>query len=51
MSSTPSISRINRSWSSGRQGAKPTPQLPMTAVVTPCQADGVSRLSQVTWPS
>ena len=25
------------SWSPGRQGAKPTPQLPITAVVTPCQ--------------
>ncbi len=51
MSSTPSISRISLSWSSGRQGAKPTPQLPMTAVVTPCQAEGVRWWSQVTWPS
>ena len=28
------------SWSPGRQGAKPTPQLPITAVVTPCQDVG-----------
>ena len=32
-------------------GAKPTPQLPITTVVTPCQIDGVSSGSQVTWPS
>jgi hypothetical protein len=51
MSSTPSIRRIRRSWSSGRQGAKPTPQLPMTTVVTPCQEEGVMRSSQVAWPS
>ena len=51
MSSTPSISSIRRSWSAGWTGAKPTPQLPMTTVVTPCQADGSSRLSQVAWPS
>ena len=41
MSSTPSISWISRSWSAGRTGAKPTPQLPATTVVTPCQADGM----------
>jgi len=28
------------SWCSGRQGAKPTPQLPPTAVVTPCEEEG-----------
>ena len=28
MSSTPSISSMSRSWSAGRTGAKPTPQLP-----------------------
>ena len=41
MNST-SVSR----WS-GRQGAKPTPQLPIIAVVTPFQDDGVMRLLQV----
>ncbi len=51
MSSTPSISWINQSSAPGRTGAKPTPQLPMTTVVTPCQQDGVSSGSQVTWPS
>jgi hypothetical protein len=35
MSSTPSINWISLTWSAGRQGAKPTPQLPMIAVVTP----------------
>ena len=48
MSSTPSISPISHSWLSGAAGAKPTPQLPMTKVVTPCQALGASTLSQVT---
>ena len=36
---------------SGRAGAKPTPQLPNTTVVTPCQQVGVSSGSQVIWPS
>jgi hypothetical protein len=35
----------------GRTGAKPTPQFPITTVVTPCQLDGVSIGSHVTWPS
>ena len=35
----------------GLQGAKPTPQLPMTAVVTPFCEDGVMSWLQVTWPS
>jgi hypothetical protein len=35
MSSTPSMSWIRKSCWSGRTGAKPTPQLPITAVVTP----------------
>ena len=48
MSSTPSISSMSRSWSSGRTGAKPTPQLPMTTVVTPCHDDGSS--GRPTWP-
>ena len=47
MSSTPSISAISRPWSAGTAGAKPTPQLPITTVVTPCQEEGWSRLSQV----
>ena len=51
MSSTPSISEISQSWRSGRAGAKPTPQLPMIAVVTPCQQEGDRSGSQVTWPS
>ena len=38
MSSTPSISSTSFSRSAGLQGAKPTPQLPITAVVTPCHA-------------
>ncbi len=51
MSSTPSISPISHSWRSGATGAKPTPQLPITTVVTPCQHDGVSVSSHVAWPS
>ena len=31
---------MSRSWSPGRHGAKPTPQLPITTVVTPCHDDG-----------
>ena len=46
MSSTPSISSTSLSRSAGLQGAKPTPQLPITAVVTPCHEDGAIRLSQ-----
>ena len=51
MSSTPSMRPISQSWRSGAAGAKPTPQLPMTRVVTPCQHVGVRSGSQVTWPS
>src|SRR5689334_17286871 len=51
MSSTPSISSMSHSWSSQRAGANPMPQLPTTAVVTPCQHDGVRCGSQVAWPS
>ena len=51
MSSTPSISSMRKPSAPGRTGAKPTPQLPITTVVTPCQLDGVSSGSQVTWPS
>ena len=51
MSSTPSMRSISASWSPGRTGAKPTPQLPITSVVTPLDADGSSASSHVTWPS
>ena len=51
MSSTPSISAIRRSRSPSRTGAKPTPQLPITAVVTPWKQLGASSSSQLTWPS
>ena len=51
MSSTPSISCTSQASSPARTGAKPTPQLPPTTVVTPCQLDGVSQGSQVAWPS
>ncbi len=51
MSSTPSLRATSRSRSASRTGAKPTPQLPMTQVVTPCIAEGESVSSQVTWPS
>ena len=51
MSSTPSMRPISQSRRSGLAGAKPTPQLPMTSVVTPCQALGASTSSHVAWPS
>ena len=51
MSSTPSIKPISHSWRSGATGANPTPQLPMTTVVTPCQQLGVSCSSHVACPS
>src|SRR5262245_53161148 len=51
MSSTPSIRPISHSCLSGLTGAKPTPQLPITIVVTPCQHVGVSSGSHVTCPS
>ena len=51
MSSTPSMSWMSQSSWPGRTGAKPTPQLPMTTVVTPCQHDGDSSGSHVTCPS
>src|SRR5205823_6019538 len=51
MSSTPSMRPMSHACRSGLTGAKPTPQLPMTIVVTPCQQLGVSMGSQVTWPS
>ena len=51
MSSTPSISLIRRSSLPGRSGAKPTPQLPMSSVVTPWWMLGLKVWSQVAWPS
>ena len=50
-SSTPSMTLTRMSRCSGLQGAKPTPQLPMTTEVTPCPDDGASRFSQVACPS
>ena len=47
MSSTPSISEISQGSEPGLTGAKPTPQLPITRVVTPCRVDGSSSGSQV----
>ena len=44
MSSTPSITLISVSRSCGRQGAKPTPQLPISTVVTPWPDDGAEAL-------
>ncbi len=47
MSSTPCIREISMSRCSGRTGAKPTPQLPISTVVTPLQDKGVMWLAQV----
>ena len=41
ISSTASIRSISQSRSLGCTGAKPTPQLPITTVVTPFQQEGV----------
>jgi len=41
--------RISRA--SGRHGATPTPQFPVTTVVTPCQDEQVIIGSQATWAS
>ena len=46
-----SLASIVRSWSSGRHGAKPKPQLPITTLVTPCHPDIVHHGSQKTWLS
>ena len=51
MSSTPSMSPMSHSRSAARAGANPTPQFPVTTVVTPCQPDGETSGSQVTCPS
>ncbi|CFN99236.1 Uncharacterised protein [Bordetella pertussis] len=51
MSSTPSISSIRLPRSAARTGANPTPQLPITTVVTPCQLDGARREFQMICPS
>ena len=51
MSSTPSMRRTRWSSRPGLTGANPTPQFPVTTVVTPCAADGLSSPSHVTWPS
>ena len=46
MSSTDSIMPARNSRSAGLHGAKVTPQLPISAVVTPCQLIGVRSGSQ-----
>ena len=51
MSSTPSMRSMSQSCRSGLAGANPTPQLPMTTVVTPCHELGVTTGSQVTCAS
>ena len=51
MSSTPSISSISVCSVPGATGANPTPQFPMTTVVTPLCDDGAICESQLTWPS
>ena len=45
------IASISLARSAARQGAEPTPQLPITAVVTPCQADGARWESHTACPS
>ena len=47
----PPSARSSRWWSAGRTARSPTPQLPITTVVTPCHDDGASGVSQVAWPS
>ena len=51
ISSTPSISSINAARCPALTGAKPTPQLPNMAVVTPCQQDGAISGSHIACPS
>jgi hypothetical protein len=51
MSSTPSISAISSASRPGTCGAKPTPQLPITTVVTPWWMLGLKVWSQLAWPS
>ena len=51
ISSTPSISSMSFCRSAGLQGAKPTPQLPMTTVVTPWSDEGAISESQTAWAS
>ena len=51
MSSTLSIMPARNWRSAGLHGAKVTPQLPIIAVVTPCQLIGVRSGSQPIWAS
>ena len=51
MPSTFSSVRTIVSRCSGRVGATPKPQLPMTTLVTPCQLDGVRSPSHRIWAS
>jgi hypothetical protein len=47
ISSTFSMISMSQDRASGRTGAKPTPQLPITSDVTPCQAEGASTGSHI----
>jgi hypothetical protein len=51
MSSTPSISADQLGLLARASGAKPTPQLPITTVVTPWWMLGLKVSSQLAWPS
>ena len=51
MSSTDSIVSMSISWASGRAGAKPMPQTPITMVVTPWPLLGERLWSKNAWPS
>jgi len=51
MSSTDSISSARKVVSAGFTGAKVTPQLPITMLVTPCQQEDVPLRSQPIWAS
>lgn len=51
ISSTPSMMSMSALRSCCRAGAKPTPQLPAMAVVTPLEKLGSSCWSQRNWPS
>lgn len=47
----PSISAISSASRPGTLGAKPTPQLPISSVVTPWWMLGLKVSSRVAWPS
>ena len=51
IASTLTRSQAAISWLSGLQGASPTPQLPITKLVTPCHEEEVISGSQQIWAS